>query len=68
MAVFPFLFFRRKRLGPSTAASAAMLAAAAGTALNARNVDTVAAAMTVPLLGWLGFATILSGDLYHRNG
>jgi tryptophan-rich sensory protein len=68
LAVFPFLFFRRRRLGPSTAASAAMLAAAAGTAVNARDVDTVSAAMTLPLLGWLGFATILSGDLYNRNG
>jgi tryptophan-rich sensory protein len=68
LAVFPFLFFRRKRLGASTVASAAMLAAAAGTAVNAREVDKTAAAMTLPLLGWIGFATILSGDLYRRNG
>jgi tryptophan-rich sensory protein len=45
-----------------------MLAAAAGTALNARSVDAPSAVMTLPLLGWVGFATILSGDLYRRNG
>jgi tryptophan-rich sensory protein len=67
LAAFPYLFFRRKRLGQSTAASAAMLAAAVGTALHAREVDGPAAAMTVPLLGWVAFATVLSGDLYRRN-
>jgi benzodiazapine receptor len=67
LAAFPFLFFGQKRLGQSTVASAAMLAAATGTALNARHVDKTAAAMTVPLLAWVAFATILSGDLYRRN-
>ena len=67
LAVFPYLFFGRKRLGQSTMASAAMLAAAAGTALNARHVDDPAAVMTLPLLGWVGFATVLNGDLYRRN-
>ena len=67
LAAFPYLFFGRKKLGASTVASAAMLAAAAGTALNARTVDKPAAVMTVPLLAWVGFATILSGDLYRRN-
>jgi benzodiazapine receptor len=67
LAAFPYLFFGRKKLGASTVASAAMLAAAAGTALNARTVDKPAAVMTLPLLAWVGFATILSGDLYRRN-
>ncbi|MBW4024420.1 MAG: tryptophan-rich sensory protein [Proteobacteria bacterium] len=67
LAAFPWLFFKRKRLGMSTAASAAMLAAATGTAAHARTIDTPAAVMTLPLLGWLGFATLLNGDLYRRN-
>jgi tryptophan-rich sensory protein len=67
LAGFPALFFGRKRLGLSTAASAAMLAATAGTALLARDVDKPAALLSLPLLGWLGFATVLSGDLYRRN-
>lgn len=67
LASFPFLFFGRKRLGQSTIASGAMLAAAAGTAINARKVDGTAAVLTIPLLTWVGFATILSGDLYRRN-
>ena len=67
LAAFPYFFFGRKRLGQSTLASAAMLAAAAGIALNARKVDKPAAVMTLPLLGWVSFATFLSGDLYRRN-
>ena len=67
LAAFPFMFFGRKRLGQSTVVSAAMLAAAAGTAVNAYEVDKPAAAMTLPLLGWVSFATALSGDLYRRN-
>ena len=67
LAAFPYLFFGKRRLGQSTMASAAMLAAAAGTALNASHVDKPAAAMTLPLLGWVSFATFLSGDLYRRN-
>ena len=67
LAGFPALFFRRKQVGLSTAASGAMLAATAGTALLARDVDRPAAFLTLPLLGWLGFATVLSGDLYRHN-
>jgi tryptophan-rich sensory protein len=67
LAGFPALFFGRKRLGLSTAASGAMLAATAGTALLSRDVDPPAAVLSLPLLGWLVFATVLSGDLYRRN-
>ena len=41
-----------------------MLAAALGTAAAAREVDRPAAAMTVPLTLWLGFATLLSEELW----
>ena len=33
----------------------------------ARDVDPPAAAMTVPLTIWLGFATFLSEELWRRN-
>jgi len=67
LAGYPWLFFRRKQLGSSTVASASMLAAALGTAAAAREVDRPAAAMTVPLTMWLGFATLLSEELWRRN-
>ena len=67
LAGYPWLFFRRKKLGESAVASASMLAAALGTAAAAREVDRPASAMTVPLLLWLGFATVLSEELWRRN-
>lgn len=67
LAGYPWLFFRRKQLGESAVASASMLAAALGTAAAAREADPPAAAMTVPLLLWLGFATLLSEELWRRN-
>lgn len=67
LAGYPWLFFRQKRLTSSTVASGAMLASALGTAVAAREVDKPAAAMTVPLLLWLGFATVLSEEIWRRN-
>ncbi len=67
LAGYPWLFFRKKRLASSTVASGAMLASAVGTAVAAREVDKPAAAMTVPLLLWLSFATVLSEELWRRN-
>lgn len=67
LAGYPWLFFRKKQLASSTVASGAMLATAAATAVAAREVDKPAAAMTVPLLLWLGFATVLSEELWRRN-
>jgi tryptophan-rich sensory protein len=67
LAGYPWLFFRQKQLGSSAVASASMLAAALGTAAAARDVDPPAAAMTVPLTVWLGFATFLSEELWRRN-
>ncbi len=67
LAGYPWLFFRRKRLRSSTVASGAMLASAAGLAFAARKIDEPTAAMTLPLLAWLGFATLLSEELWRRN-
>ena len=67
LAGYPWLFFRRKRLASSAAASSAMLASAGGMFIAAREVDEPAAIMTVPLLFWLGFAALLSEELWRRN-
>lgn len=67
LAGYPYLFFNEKRLGSSTVASGAMLASAAGTVIAAREVDKPAAAMTVPLLLWVGFATLLTEEVWRRN-
>ena len=43
-----------------------------GTALayawRARRVDASAANMVAPYVGWIGFANVLTGDLWRRNG
>lgn len=67
LAGYPWLFFRRKRLASSTAAAGAMLASATALAVAARKADEPAAIMTVPLVLWLGFATVLSEELWRRN-
>ena len=67
LAGYPYLFFNEKRLGSSTVASGAMLASAAGTVIAAREVDKPAAAMTVPLVLWVGFATLLTEEVWRRN-
>jgi tryptophan-rich sensory protein len=67
LAGFPWLFFRQKRLGPSAIASAGMLAAVATTSIAARKVDRAASVLSLPVLLWLGFATVLSADLRRLN-
>lgn len=67
LAGYPWLFFGKKRLGASTVASGAMLASAATLAGAAREADPPSAVMTVPLLLWLGFATLLGEELWRRN-
>jgi tryptophan-rich sensory protein len=61
------LFFRRKALGASAAASAAMVATSAGYVAAAARVDRPAAATGVPFVAWLGFATLLAERIRERN-
>jgi len=61
------LFFRRKRLGASVAASGAMLASGAALVATAARVDRTAAVMAVPYVGWLGFATLLAERIRRDN-
>ena len=67
IAAYPWVFFDRKKLGASTAASSAMLASATAYVATAARVDRPAAAMGVPLIVWLGLATLLSEELWRRN-
>lgn len=61
------LFFREKRLGPSAAASGAMVATGAAYVATAARVDRPAAALAVPFVAWLGFATLLAERIWRDN-
>lgn len=67
LAGYPWLFFGRRRLASSAAAAGTMLVSATGLAVTAREVDRPAAAMSMPLVLWLTFATVLSEELWRRN-
>ncbi|MBY0301187.1 MAG: tryptophan-rich sensory protein [Sphingomonas ginsenosidimutans] len=61
------LFFREKRLGASAAASGAMVATGAAYVATAAKVDRPAAAVALPFVAWLGFATLLSERIWRDN-
>jgi len=61
------LFFRRHDLGASAAASGAMIAGGAGLVAAAAKVDRPAAALAVPFVAWVGFATLLAERIWQRN-
>ena len=61
------LFFREKKLGASAAASGAMVASGAAYVATAARVDRPAAAVGVPFVAWLGFATLLAERIWRDN-
>ena len=61
------LFFRKKELGASAAASGAMVATSAAYVATAAKVDRPAAATGVPFVAWLGFATLLAERIWRDN-
>lgn len=61
------LFFREQRTGASTAAAGAMALGTTALAATAWKVDRPAAVSVLPLAAWLGFATILAGEVWRRN-
>ncbi len=67
IAGYPWVFFRRKELGASTAVVAGMLASARAAASTAGRVDRIAGLTAMPLVGWLAFAGLLSEELWRRN-
>lgn len=62
------LFFRERRTDAGTVAAAAMTGGTAALAATAWRVDRPAAISVMPLAAWLGFATILAGEVWRRNG
>lgn len=67
IAGYPWVFFGRKRLGESAVVVGAMLASASAYVAAAERVDRPAAAMGIPLVLWVGFAGLLSEELWRRN-
>jgi len=61
------LFFRKKRLGASTAASGAMVATGVAYVAAAAKADRLAAALAVPFAACLGFATLLADRIRRDN-
>ncbi|MDF2494633.1 TspO/MBR family protein [Sphingomonas sp.] len=61
------LFFRKRALGASTAASAMMVGTGASYVLTASKVDKPAGLLGVPFVAWLGFATLLAEQVWQRN-
>lgn len=67
IAGYPWVFFKQKRLGTSAVMVAGMLASARAAVVTAGKVDRVAAIASMPLIGWLAFAGLLSEELWRRN-
>lgn len=61
------LFFREKKLGASAVASGVMIASSAAYVAAAAKEDRVAAAVGVPFVAWLGFATVLAERIWRDN-
>ena len=61
------LFFRKRKLGASAAASGAMVGSGAAFVVAAARVDKLAAAVGVPFTAWLGFATVLADRIRRDN-
>jgi benzodiazapine receptor len=56
-----------KRLGGQMTTAVATLGAAAAYAWQARRIDAPAANLASPYLGWIGFANVLTEELWRRN-
>jgi len=61
------MFFRKRALGSSAVASAAMIGTGAGYVATAAKVDRTAAALGVPFVAWLGFASLLAERIWEKN-
>lgn len=56
-----------RRLGGQLTTAVATLGTAAAYAIEARKVDAPAANLAAPYLGWIGFANILTEELWRKN-
>ncbi|MBM3495793.1 MAG: tryptophan-rich sensory protein [Armatimonadetes bacterium] len=62
-----WLFFGLQRPGAALVDTVALFALIVATAMAFRPVSPVAAALLLPYLGWVGFATALNGALWWLN-
>lgn len=61
------LFFKEHRLATSFGAASAMFAGSVGYVAAAGSFDRKAALAGAPLTAWLGFATVLSEEVWRKN-
>ena len=66
-ALWMWLGFGRRKRGAATAEAVLTTANAAAYVEAARHVDRPAALLAVPYAGWIGFAALLSEELWRRN-
>lgn len=66
-ALWMWLGFGRRARGIATVEAVATVANAVAYVDAARRVDPPAAALAVPYAGWMGFAALLSEELWRRN-
>jgi len=61
------LFFKQRNLPVSTVAAATMVASSVAFVHAAKQVDRTAARAGLPLVAWLGFATVLTATIWKLN-
>lgn len=61
------LFFKRRNLPVSTLAAASLIASSTAFVNAAKPVDRVASRAGLPLVGWVVFATVLTGTIWCLN-
>ncbi len=67
LAAYPWLMFGQRRLGAALAAALGMFGATLTAAAAGSTVDRKAAGALLPLLAWLGFASVLQEEIWRRN-
>ncbi len=61
------IFFGLRAPGAGTLAAAAMIGTSAGYVAAAAREDDIAAAVGLPLVAWVSFATLLAEEIWRRN-
>ena len=64
---FSWRFFGEHRSDEALGVSATMLASAAGLSAASSQVDSKATMASLPMIGWLIFATVLQEEVWRRN-
>jgi|GEM_PF-524480 len=61
------LFFKQRKLAISTVASASLIATSVALVKTAAPVDRTASRASLPLVGWVTFATLLTATIWAMN-